>query len=297
MKIGVSSYSFSQLVESGAMQPLDVITKAKEMGFEAIEFAGLTPPEGVSALEFAPVVRGACAQAGLPIANYAATADLLCGSGGDLDAEILRVCGEVLVAEALGAPGMRHDAGWGYPPQHPGPKSFGAALPRMTDGCRAITEFAAARGIRTMVENHGYFCQDSCRVEKLIEAVGHPNFGVLTDMGNFMCADEDPAQAVGRLAPYAFHVHAKDFHWKSGNGPDPGEGWFPTRGGNRLRGAIIGHGEVPVVQCLRLLKNAGFDGVLSLEFEGLEDPIRGITIGLANLRRAVQDVYGDAWGG
>jgi len=291
MKIGVSSYSFSQLVESGSLQPLDVIAKSKELGFEVIEFAGLTPPEGVSALDFAPTVREACAQAGLPIVNYTIPADLLCGSDGDLTAEVRRLCGEVLVAEALGAPGMRHDAGWGFPKNHPGPKSFEAALPRMAEGCRAVTEFAAARGIRTMVENHGYFCQDSDRVEKLIEAAGHPNFGALIDLGNFMCADEDPAQAVGRLAPYAFHVHAKDFHWKSGSAPDPGEGWFPTRAGNRLRGAIVGHGEVPVAQCLRVLKDAGFDGVLSLEFEGIEDPIKGITIGLENLRRAIGEVY------
>ena len=294
MKIGVSSYSFSQLVESGAMQPLDVVAKAKEIGFEVIEFAGLTPPEGMSALDFAPVVREACATAGLPIVNYTIPADLLCGSDGKLDAEIRRLCDEGRVAEALGAPGMRHDAGWGFPQGHPGPKSFEAALPRMAEGCRAVTEFAAARGIRTMVENHGYFCQDSERVEKLIEAVGHPNFGALIDLGNFMCADEDPALAVGRLAPYAFHVHVKDFHWKSGSAPDPGEGWFPTRAGNRLRGAIVGHGEVPVAQCLRVLKEAGFDGVLSLEFEGIEDPVKGITIGLANLRRAVEEVCGAA---
>ena len=32
-----------------------------------------------------------------------------------------------------------------------------------------------------MVENHGYFAQDSDRVEKLINAVDHPNFGLLLD--------------------------------------------------------------------------------------------------------------------
>ena len=78
----------------------------------------------------------------------------------------------------------------------------------------AVDEFAADLGIKTMVENHGYFCQDSERVEKLMNAVNHPNFGALVDMGNFLCADEDPARAVGRMAPYAFHCHAKDFHVK-----------------------------------------------------------------------------------
>jgi sugar phosphate isomerase/epimerase len=104
-------------------------------------------------------------------------------------------------------------------------------------------------------------------------------------MGNFLCVDEDPAKALGRVLPYAFHVHAKDFHVKPGNGPNPGQGWFRSRAGNYLRGAIIGHGEVPIAQCLGIMKRSGYDGVLSIEFEGLEDPLKGIAMGLENLRR------------
>ena len=139
-----------------------------------------------------------------------------------------------------------------------------------------------------MTENHGYISQDSVRIEKLLTAVAHPNFGVLLDLGNFYCVDEDSAQAVGRLAPYAFHAHAKDFHIKSGNGVNPGEGWFMSRGGNYLRGAIIGHGDVPLLQAIRALKRSGYDGVLSVEFEGMEDPLVGVRIGQANLRRLVE---------
>lgn len=91
--------------------------------------------------------------------------------------------------------------------------------------------------------------------------------------------------------PYTFHVHAKDFHVKSGNEPDPGQGWFPTRGGNYLRGAIVGHGEVPIVQILRIMKNANYSGVLSIEFEGLEDPLQAIPIALENLKRYLASVY------
>jgi sugar phosphate isomerase/epimerase len=93
---------------------------------------------------------------------------------------------------------------------------------------------------------------------------------------------------VGVAARYAFHVHAKDFHFKSGMMPDPGEGWFRSRGGNWLRGAIVGHGDVPVLPCLAVLKRAGYDGTVSLEFEGMEDPILGITIGYNNLKRFVE---------
>jgi sugar phosphate isomerase/epimerase len=192
-----------------------------------------------------------------------------------------------MAASLMGAPGMRHDATRGFSNDYKGPKSFDDALPVLVNGCRRVTEYAASLGIKTMVENHGFFCQDSERVEKLVCGVNHPNFGVLVDMGNFLCADEDPAKAVGRLMPYAFHVHAKDFHVKAGTMPDPGAGWFKSRAGNYLRGAIIGHGDVPITQCINIMKNAGYEGVLSIEFEGLEEPLEGIAIGLQNLKRYV----------
>ena len=109
-------------------------------------------------------------------------------------------------------------------------------------------------------------------------------------MGNFVCVDEDPAIAVSRVAPYAFYVHAKDFHLKSGEGTDPGEGYAKTRGGNYRRGAIIGHGNVPVKSCLTALKMANYTGGIAIEFEGMEDNITALKIGLINLKRYIEEV-------
>jgi sugar phosphate isomerase/epimerase len=269
------------------MTQLEVISKAKEMGFDVLEFSTLALPEGETLLGFAPKVRAECDRVGIKVANYTIGADFLNGSNGDWKAEVERLKDEVRVAAILGSPGMRHDATYGPAKGRTGAKSFDALVHVLADGCRAVAEFASTFGIRTMVENHGYFSQDSERVEKLVAAVNHPNFGLLVDIGNFLCADEDPVKAVARTLPYAFHVHAKDFHIKSGLEADPGEGWFPSRAGNYLRGAIIGHGNAPITQCLRLLKRAEYDGVLSVEFEGMEDPLVGIALGQANLRRFV----------
>ncbi|MGI5925016.1 MAG: sugar phosphate isomerase/epimerase family protein [Lentisphaeria bacterium] len=288
MIIGVSSYSYSRLVKNGQMKQIEVIAKAKEMGFDAIEFSTLALPEGKSLPDFAAELRAEADKVGIPIVNYTIGADFLAGSGGDLQKEIERVKGEVDIAEILGVPGMRHDCSGGrFPDNWQGAKTFDAALPRLAEGCRAVAEYAAGKGIKTMIENHGYFCQDSLRIEKLVTAVNHPNFGLLIDMGNFICVDDDPAIAVGRLLPYAFHCHAKDFHLKPGTMPYPGRGWNQSRGGNWWRGAIIGHGNVPVHQCVRILASKGYKGVLSIEFEGMEDVLTGIAIGQENLRRFV----------
>ena len=285
MKIGVSSYSFSRLVKAGEIAQLDVVKEAKDIGFGVIEFSSFVLPKGETPQAFAPKVKEECDNQGLEIACYTIGADFLNGSGGDWQKEAERLQDEVRVAQILGVPCMRHDCTRGYPPEHKGPRGFDDALPTLAKGCRAVTEFAADLGVRTSVENHGYFCQDSVRVEKLMNAVDHENFGALIDIGNFICVDEGPAMAVGRLAPHAFHVHAKDFHLKSGMSWDPGEGWAQSRGGNRWRGAIIGHGDVPLLQCLRILKKAGYDGVCSIEFEGMEEPRKGISLGFANLTR------------
>lgn len=288
MKIGVSSYSLINLVHSGEIKQIEVISLAKEIGFDVIEFIPFILKEGETNKEFALQVKEECARVGIEMGSYTVGADFINGSGGDLDAEIQRVKGEVDIARILGAKTMRHDATIGFPKTHVGPRDFDAALPRLIEGCRAVTEYAQQFGIKTMIENHGFFCQDSDRVEKLVNGVNHPNFGLLVDMGNFVCVDEDPEKAIGKLMPYAFHVHAKDFHIKSGMLPDPGEGWFRSRGGNYLRGAIIGHGDVPIVQCMKIMKDSGYAGVLSIEFEGMEDPAKSIKVGLQNLRKYLE---------
>lgn len=283
MKFSVSSYSFQRLLNSGKYTQLDLINVAKEMGFDGIEFIDLMPTDGMSDLEYAKVLRNAAEKAGIEIVAYTIGADFLGEKGWEAEAE--RLFAQVDVAEALGAKLMRHDATGGFKGEYAKYKSFDSALPILADGCRKVTEYAEKKGIATMVENHGYFCQDADRVEKLVNAVANPNFGLLVDMGNFMCADDEPAKAVGKVAGYAKHVHAKDFHKKSGNGPNPGDGFFRTRGGDYLRGAVVGHGDVPVYQCVQTLKRKDYDGFISIEFEGVEDNEWAIKTGLANLKK------------
>lgn len=286
---GVSSYSFARYLGSDKLDLLGVVKMAKEIGFDGIEFTALKlPPGETDPLAFAPRVKAACAAAGLPIISYTIGADFLSPrEGGDWKDEVKRLKQELKIASALGADRMRHDGTRGFPAGHPGPADYAAALTILKQGCRTVTEAAADLGIKTMVENHGFFVQASERCQALAEAVNHPNFGLLVDMGNFLCVDEDPVQAVTRTASYALHVHAKDFHTKPAQ-TDPGKGWFCTLGKNWIRGSIVGHGNVDVPGCIRALKAAGFKGWFSIEFEGLEDNRQALEIGLENLRRYLQ---------
>lgn len=274
MKTSVSSYSFGAYRELG-MEGL--IAKAKEMGFDGIEFL----ENDIKDIEHAKSLRALAEQEGIAIIALCVGADLV---NKDTATEIERLKSKVDIAAALGASMMRHDITAGDKSGAKVGISYDALLDKMADATRVVTEYAESVGVRTMTENHGYFSQDANRVEKLINTVNHPNFGALVDIGNFMCADEDPWKSVGVMAPYAYHVHAKDFHKKSGMEPNPGKGWFRTRGGDYLRGAIIGHGDARVAQSLYVLKKSGYDGYISIEFEGMEDNLKGIELGLVNLK-------------
>jgi sugar phosphate isomerase/epimerase len=284
MIISVSSYSFNKLLSDGTMTQYDCIARAKEMGFEAIEFVDILAPKNVSKEDYARVLSEECKRHELPISSFTFGADFLKGCEGNTSAEIARVKNMIDLAVILGAGLIRHDATTGDG------RSFDNILPIIADACREVTEYGAAKGIKTTVENHGFFCQGSDRVEKLYTAINHPNFGLLADMGNFLCVDEAPDKAFSRIAPFASYVHAKDFHVKSAMEPNPGEGYFSSRGGNYLRGAIIGHGNVPILHCLKALKNVNYKGNIAVEFEGMEEPIEAISIGLANLRRYIAEI-------
>lgn len=280
MKLSVSTYSFHAYAKRGARAIFDAIDYAKAVGFDGIDFtdAGLPYEEY---LPYASRVGEYCREKGISPACFCTAADFL---KGDLDAEIARVKQQVDKAAAYGVSVMRHDVA-GFMSNFRGIGSYENALARLSRGAREVTLYAEQKGIRTCTENHGFYSQDSTRIEALISAVNHPNFGALVDIGNFLCADEAPAEAVGRLAQYAFHAHAKDFYFRDGALEDPGAGWICTRAGNHLKGAIIGHGVVPVRQCIETLKRHGFDGYIGLEFEGAEDPLVGIRMGFENLKR------------
>lgn len=287
MKIALSTYSLENMKRCGMKQE-DMLEQARDLGFDAVEIVGLEPPEGMPEEEYAARLRKTAEKLKLPVSNYTFSSDLL--RARSMEEEIARIQRQIQLAGILGAVSVRHDVTQG---PLPGGQfiSYEENLPLLAGACRRTAQYGQEQGIFVMTENHGTYSQDSSRIEKLLTAVHHPNFGLLLDIGNFLCADEDPVHAVGRLAPYARYVHVKDFIIRSGAWDEPGEGFLRTRGGNFIRGTIAGQGNVPVRQCLQILKNAGYDGVVALEFEGLEDPLTAVRIGLKNIRRYLERLY------
>ena len=288
MKIGVSSYSFSKYLTANKCGYIKICDLAKEMGYDGIEFIGLVNENwGITGdpLEIAKEIRAHCEKIGLEIIAYTVGANFLAPNP-DATVENLKKC--VDVCEALGAKVMRHDVASNPSEHRPIPLyNYRRAIEEIVPYIREVTEYAATKGIKTCSENHGFFFQAPERVEELILAVNNPNYGWLCDMGNFLCADAEPTRAASIAAPYTVHVHAKDFIFKSGSSIKPSGRWIMTNAGNYIRGTVISHGVVPVAACINALKKGGYDGYVSVEFEGMEDNLAALEQGLEYLRGVV----------
>jgi len=274
MKVSVTSYSFSQLLKAGEIDQLGMIKLAKDLGFDGIEFTPILPPEGMTQKEYAKKIFEEAKKENMPIVSYTVGANLFYP---EIEKEIERVKGEVDIAEILGAPIMRHDVCYGYP--EGGSTNFDDYIPQLAKAINEITEYAKAKGIKTCSENHGFICQASERVEKVINTVNNPNYGWLVDIGNFLCVDEEPIPAVTRGAKYAFHVHTKDFFRM----PSDAAG-IRTTGGNVIAGSALGEGVVPVKECVKILADSGYKGYFTVEYEGAAPCIEGLKKGLALLK-------------
>ncbi len=288
ISLGVSSYSFHERMSAGDMDLFDAITWLGDSEAEHLELAILgdeadSPiPNIASDPAFIERVRAAADSAGIVLSNLAVGAQFWAPEPVDVRAAIERVKQYVDLASRLGISMMRHDVvAHG---NHVGDDTplFEAAFPHIVAASKEVARYAATKGVTTSLENHGFFVQSADRVRRIVHAVDEPNFKTTLDVGNFVCVDEDPAAVVPLNLPYAMIVHFKDFYIRD---TDPGEGWFRSRGGKYLRGAIIGNGDLDLASVARSVMDSGYEGFASIEFEGTEDCLLGIERGLANTRR------------
>lgn len=300
MKLGISTYCLEPKLASGAMDLPQALRWAADQGAECVELVpfsfSLQREDGAPDAARVREIRETADRAGIELCNYSILADFCREPGPDFEAEVERVCRHVDVVAALGIPRMRHDvSGFRRPRGENNSADYDELLPRMAEGARRVCAYAKARGVATLVENHGFFANGADRVERLLRAVDDENYGLLLDTGNVACVDEDPGAAAVRLSPLARMVHLKDFYIRK---RDPGDTtdfdcsgrWFRSMAGRYLRGSIFGQGDLDTREMLSALREAGYDGPIVLEFEGMEDPLYATRVSLDNARRIWAEV-------
>lgn len=284
MKVGVSSYSFSRSFAAGTLDILGAIDWIAGSAASHLEISLAGLGQGlIDQPELVAAIKQRAAEKNVPLENYVVGANF---RDADLDGQIATLKQHIDIAHELGITNFRHDVvewGWRAADQAEFEEAFATVLPATQE----IADYAAPLGITTSIENHGFAFNNSERINRLVHAVNRPNFGLTVDIGNFLCVDELPESAVGKTLANATVLHLKDFYVRT---EVPGGNWLKTVAGNYIRGSIVGFGDLPMRRILSLVKNAGFDGPISIEFEGLEEPSLAVETGLANALRIWEEI-------
>ena len=139
----------------------------------------------------------------------------------------------------------------------------------MRESYAYIMETAERYGITVTIETHGYFTSCPEYMERMLDFVDSPLLCMTFDTGNVFIAGEEPAPFLQRFTDRVGHVHVKDVAStlsQSSRGKQSGIG---------MSHSAIGEGENAgnITECLRILKESGFNGAVSLECDAAGGPV------------------------
>ncbi len=126
----------------------------------------------------------------------------------------------------------------------------------------AVIKHAQKNNILMAVELHNRLTTSPDMLIKLMERFSSQELGINFDTGNSFLAGNDPVEMLRSVADRVVHVHAKDIPSSQ----------LHERGkvtGTRV-GVAIGDGVIDFSGIISVLKSAGFDDVISVECDTLE---------------------------
>ncbi len=225
---------------------LQFIDYCVEQGCQGAELTGYYFPPEVSDDYLMQVKRHAFLS-GVEISGTSVGNDFSLPLGEKRDAQIASVKRWVDHAQVLGAPYLRVFAG--------DPK--GSSVAERKSLCVAAleecAEYAGRKGVMLGLEDHGGIVAEADDMIEVIRAVKSPWLGVNLDVGNFRT--DDPYADLAKCAPYAINVH-----WKT-----------ELRRRNQKENE-----QADLARLIKLLRDANYQGFVSLEYENQEDPLKAV---------------------
>jgi len=143
------------------------------------------------------------------------------------------------------------------------------ALDLMRRSYEQIIEVAEAHQITVNVEPHGYFTTKPDYMARMLDFCQSKYLRMNMDTGNTFIAGQDPLEFLTRFLDRLSHVHVKDVSESLA---------AATRGkqtGIAVSHCALGEGvnASNIKKCLALLRDRGYNGVLSMECEGQGGPM------------------------
>ena len=290
MKAGVCYWCFNQMFLDGEIDMMGVTDfLGRETEAECIEPLSRYWAQERDVNEQAREVRALADELGLQVSCYTLDSDWAV-----YDEAKHRECIETSIARLetaliLGTDRIRLDPRTSLAGRSADEVDLEEVMARMAAGMAEVSDAAAEVGIVVGVENHGTLLGGSDHVARLVELVDRRNFGVNIDFTNFRNVfGEDHVEATRKLAKQVVHAHVKDFYISAE--PQEGEQWRETARGEWVKRAVGGEGDAQWPELFGILKDAGYDGTISLEVSDPNDIRGSVAQGVANLRRIIAEV-------
>jgi sugar phosphate isomerase/epimerase len=124
-------------------------------------------------------------------------------------------------------------------------------MKRVVEGFQQMAAYARPAGVTVLIESHGDFTR-SPDLEEILTRVGSPQFALLWDAHHsYVAGREQPKDTYAKLGKWVRHTHLKD---------------SKPEGADR-RYTLVGKGEVPVKEQVRVLASSGYGGYYCFEWE------------------------------
>lgn len=264
MKVGISMWSYVSHFQQGKMDVLQFIDTAKSLGVDGVEVLEYFWKDKEVEL---PKVKAKVKELGLVVSAYAISNDLTIDDPAERATQVQAIRDGVDMAVELDSKCVRIFAG------HHDEVGFEKAVGWIIEGLKEAAVYAESKGVVLCLENHGTLAGKGEQVKTILDAVNSPALKANPDTGNFMCVNQDSVEAVKIVAPMAGSVHFKDFRWAK---PEETEHVYEGLEGSRVIGTSIGEGDVDLPKVVQALRDAGYAGFLTIEYEGVEDPATAI---------------------
>lgn len=265
--LGLAAYSFRQYfrwmrdkeqqVEGREPWEMkDFIDYCAELGVGAEVTSYFFPPE-MDAAYLLDVKRHAYLR-GVALAGTAIGNTFTLPHGEKLDEQIAYANLWIEHAMLLGAPHIRVFAG-------SADKSLTheQAVQQCIETLRQCAAYAADRGVFLGLENHGGVVAEAEPLIEIVKAVDNPWLGINLDSGNFHTAD--PYGDLAKIAPYAVNVQLKCEMKPKDKPAEP----------------------MDTERVVKILKDAGYQGWFTLEYEAAEDPFTAVPQWIEKMRAAI----------
>jgi len=153
-----------------------------------------------------------------------------------------------------------------------------ATVQQVAEGLNKLGDYAATLELQVIIETHGDYSQSDL-VAETMDLVPSPSVGVLWDTHHpWRFHDEPLERTYSRFKDRVMHTHWKDsisrppVHEDSGQHDAAQQAHALMSGHRHADYVLFGGGDFPILDCLALLKDGGYDGWYSYEWEKMWHP-------------------------